>query len=40
MLTMQTPAEKQAIVREAFRVLSLKRRYAIHELALTPDDLS
>lgn len=40
MLTMQTAAQKAEIVREAFRVLRPGGRYGIHELALTPDDLS
>ena len=37
MLTMQTDAHKAQIVAEAFRVLRPGGRYAIHELALTPD---
>jgi hypothetical protein len=40
MLTMQTAAQKRAIVREAHRVLGVGGRYGIHELALRPDDLS
>lgn len=40
MLTMQTAAQKAAIVREAFRVLAPGGRYGIHELALASDDLS
>ena len=40
MLTMQTAAQKQAIVREAFRVLAPGGRYGIHELALLPDDVN
>jgi SAM-dependent methyltransferase len=39
MLTMQGDAAKHAIVAEAARVLRPRGRYAIHELALTPDDL-
>ncbi len=37
MLTMQGDAAKHAIVAEAARVLRPHGRYAIHELALTPD---
>jgi SAM-dependent methyltransferase len=37
MLTMQGDAAKNAIVAEASRVLRPHGRYAIHELALTPD---
>jgi SAM-dependent methyltransferase len=37
MLTMQGDAAKHAIVGEAARVLRPRGRYAIHELALTPD---
>jgi SAM-dependent methyltransferase len=37
MLTMQGDAAKRAIVAEASRVLRPSGRYAIHELALTPD---
>jgi SAM-dependent methyltransferase len=40
MLTMQGDAAKHAIVAEAARVLRPHGRYAIHELALTPDDVS
>jgi SAM-dependent methyltransferase len=39
MLTMQSDAAKRAIVAEAARVLRPRGRYAIHELALTPDDV-
>jgi ubiquinone/menaquinone biosynthesis C-methylase UbiE len=39
MLTMQTARQKDAIIREAHRVLKAGGRYAIHELALAPDDL-
>jgi len=39
MLTMQTDAHKAEIVAEAFRVLRPNGRYAIHELALTPDSV-
>jgi SAM-dependent methyltransferase len=37
LLTMQTDPHKAEIVAEAFRVLRPGGRYAIHELALTPD---
>ncbi len=40
MLTMQGDRAKQAIVAEAVRVLRPGGRYAIHELALAPDDLN
>lgn len=39
MLSMQTAAQKTAIVAEAVRVLKPGGRYAIHELALTPDEV-
>lgn len=39
MLTMQGDAAKHAIVAEASRVLRPGGRYAIHELALTPDSV-
>ncbi|WP_062377253.1 class I SAM-dependent methyltransferase [Demequina pelophila] len=39
MLTMQSDRGKGAIVAEAVRLLRPGGRYAIHELALTPDDL-
>lgn len=40
MLTMQTDPHKAQIIAEAFRVLRPGGRYAIHELALTPDSVS
>lgn len=40
MLTMQSDPAKHAIVAEASRVLRPDGRYAIHELALTPDAIS
>lgn len=40
MLTMQSDPAKHAIVSEAARVLRPGGRYAIHELALTPDAVS
>jgi SAM-dependent methyltransferase len=40
MLTMQGDAAKHAIVGEAARVLRPHGRYAIHELALTPDTVA
>ena len=40
MLTMQGDPSKHAIVAEASRVLRPGGRYAIHELALTPDTIS
>lgn len=39
MLTMQTERGKRAIIAEAARILAPGGRYAIHELALHPDDL-
>lgn len=40
MLTMQGPEQKRKIVAEAFRLLKPGGRYGIHELSLTPDNLS
>ncbi len=40
MLTMQGNAAKHTIVAEAARVLRPGGRYAIHELALVPDDVA
>ncbi|MFV0634843.1 methyltransferase domain-containing protein [Demequina sp.] len=40
MLTMQTDRGKGAIIAEAARLLRPGGRYAIHELALTPDDVA
>jgi ubiquinone/menaquinone biosynthesis C-methylase UbiE len=40
MLTMQGDPAKHAIVAEASRVLRPGGRYAIHELALTPETIS
>ncbi|MCV7192052.1 methyltransferase domain-containing protein [Mycolicibacterium brumae] len=40
MLSMQTDARKADIVNEAFRVLRPGGRYCVHELALTPDNVS
>jgi SAM-dependent methyltransferase len=37
MLSMQTASTKQAIIREAHRLLREGGRYVIHELAVTPD---
>jgi SAM-dependent methyltransferase len=39
MLTMQTHQGKRAIIREATRILRPGGRYAIHEMALQPDDI-
>lgn len=39
MLTMQTPAAKLSIVREAGRLLKPGGRYGIHELCLVPENL-
>ncbi|MGL4304882.1 MAG: methyltransferase domain-containing protein [Mycobacteriaceae bacterium] len=40
MLTMQSERDKSAIVSEAFRILRTGGSYAIHELALTPNELN
>lgn len=40
MLTMQRPEQKRRILAEAFRLLKPGGRYGIHEMILTPDDLS
>jgi ubiquinone/menaquinone biosynthesis C-methylase UbiE len=40
MLSMQLPVQKDAIVRESFRLLEPGGRYGIHELCVVPDDLS
>jgi hypothetical protein len=40
MLTMQTETRKRQIVREALRLLRPGGRYGIHELCLSPDDIS
>lgn len=40
MLTMQSAAQKAAIAREAYRLLRPGGCYGIHEIALTPDDVS
>ncbi len=39
MLTMQGPAQKALIVREAFRLLQPGGRYGLHELCFTPEEL-
>ena len=39
MLSMQTPAHKEAIAQEAARLLKPGGRYGIHELCLLPEDL-
>jgi ubiquinone/menaquinone biosynthesis C-methylase UbiE len=39
MLSMQTATTKQAIIREAHRLLKPGGRYVIHELALMPDSI-
>ncbi|MDO5701048.1 MAG: methyltransferase domain-containing protein [Bowdeniella nasicola] len=38
MLSMQTPKNKAAIAKEAFRILAPGGRYAIHELGILPED--
>ncbi|ROO86095.1 methyltransferase family protein [Actinocorallia herbida] len=40
MLTMQTDPHKAEIIAEAFRVLRPGGRYAVHEMALRPDDIA
>ena len=40
MLSMQTPAQKESIVKEAARLLQSGGRYGIHELSLEPDDMA
>lgn len=40
MLTMQSPAQKARIVKEAARILKKGGLYGIHEVGLTPDDIS
>ncbi len=40
MLTMHTSGQKARIVREAYRILKPGGRYGIHELSLTPDNVS
>ncbi len=39
MLSMQTPSQKERIVREAARLLRPDGRYGIHELCLKPDNI-
>jgi len=39
MLTMQSPVQKDRIISEAKRILSIGGRYAIHEMSLKPDDI-
>jgi SAM-dependent methyltransferase len=39
MLSMQPPKHKQAIIREAARVLRVGGRYLLHELAVVPEDI-
>lgn len=40
MLTMQSPQEKERIVREAVRLLRPGGRYGIHEISLMPEDIA
>lgn len=40
MLSMQPPRHKQAIIREAARVLRPEGRYLLHELAVVPEDIA
>ena len=40
MLTMQSDAQKSAIIRDAHRILKPGGLYGIHELSLIPDDMS
>ncbi len=40
MLTMQSPQQKEQIVREAGRLLRPGGRYGIHEISLKPDDIA
>lgn len=40
MLTMHTDAQKSEIIREAYRILKPGGRYGIHEIELTPNDIS
>ncbi len=40
LLTMQPAVKKYRIVQEAFRLLTPGGRYGVHELLLTPDDIS
>lgn len=40
MLSMQTPAQKARIIGEAARLLRSGGKYGIHELCLTPDDVT
>lgn len=38
-LTMQTEANKQKIINEAYRILKKEGRYGIHEIGIIPDNL-